>query len=130
MLQGEYLKQAQVLFGNINIKIMKKSKSILQEAHDIVFERAAEKTRQYGEFIDGMEQTARIASEMSRKEITTQDAYNVLIALKLSRASWNYKQDNYLDAVAYMASLDKYLSTKTKNEKNEQSKDKKRKDTK
>lgn len=130
MLQGEYLKQAQVLFGNINIKIMKKSKSILQEAHDIVFERAAEKTRQYGEFIDGMEQTARIASEMSRKEITTQDTYNVLIALKLSRASWNYKQDNYLDAMAYMASLDQYLSTKTKNENNENTKVTKRKNTK
>jgi len=84
----------------------------LQEAHDIVFERAAEKTRQYGEFIEGMEQTARIASEMSRKEITTHDVYNVLIALKLSRASWNYKYDNYLDAISYMASLDQYLKNK------------------
>jgi len=93
---------------------MEKNKSILQQAHDIVFERNEEKSRQYGEFIEGMEQTARIASEMSRKEITTQDAYNVLIALKLSRASWNYKQDNYLDALAYMASLDQYLNTKNK----------------
>ncbi len=84
----------------------------MQEAHDIVFERNEEKERMYGQFIEGMEQTARIASEMSRKEITTQDAYNVLIALKLSRASWNYKYDNYLDAIAYMASLDQYLSTK------------------
>ncbi len=91
---------------------MKHKKSILQEAHDIVFERNEEKERMYGQFIEGMEQTARIASEMSRKEITTQDAYNVLIALKLSRASWNYKYDNYLDAIAYMASLDQYLSTK------------------
>jgi len=76
------------------------------------WERNEEKERMYGQFIEGMEQTARIASEMSRKEITTQDAYNVLIALKLSRASWNYKYDNYLDAIAYMASLDQYLSTK------------------
>ena len=91
---------------------MKQNKSILQEAHDIVFERNEEKERMYGQFIEGMEQTARIASEMSRKEITTQDAYNVLIALKLSRASWNYKYDNYLDAIAYMASLDQYLSNK------------------
>jgi hypothetical protein len=66
----------------------------------------------YGPFEEGMEQTARIASEMSRKELTAVDVYNVLIALKLSRASWNYRQDNYLDAVAYMASLDKYLSNK------------------
>lgn len=94
------------------LDIKQKSKTILQEANDIVFERAAEKERQYGEFIEGMEQTARIASEMSRKEITTHDAYNVLIALKLSRASWNYKKDNYLDVLAYIASLDQYLSRK------------------
>ena len=89
-----------------------KKQSILQQAHEIVFERNEEKERQYGDFIEGMEQTAKIATEMSRKEITTHDVYNVLIALKLSRASWNYKQDNYLDALAYMASLDQYLSTK------------------
>jgi hypothetical protein len=89
-----------------------KQNSILQQAHEIVFERGEEKERQYGPFEEGMEQTARIASEMSRKELTAFDVYNVLIALKLSRASWNYKEDNYLDAVAYMASLDKYLSNK------------------
>lgn len=88
---------------------MNKEKSILERANEIVFERAEEKSRQYGEFIEGMEQTARIASEMSRKNISTFDVYNVLIALKLSRASWNYKEDNYLDALAYMASLDQYL---------------------
>lgn len=92
-----------------------KDKTILERANEIVFERAEEKSRQYGEFIEGMEQTARIASEMSRKEITTFDVYNVLIALKLSRASWNYKEDNYLDALAYMASLDQYLKTKQNN---------------
>lgn len=97
-----------------------KDKTILERANEIVFERAEEKSRMYGEFIEGMEQTARIASEMSRKDISTFDVYNVLIALKLSRASWNYKDDNYLDALAYMASLDQYLKTKqnTKDETN------------
>lgn len=86
--------------------------SILQQAHSIVFERNEEKERMYGPFEDGMEQAARIASELSRKEITTFDMYNCMIALKLSRASWNYKEDNYLDAVAYMASLNEYLKQK------------------
>lgn len=97
-----------------------KEKNILERANEIVFERAEEKQRQYGEFIEGMEQTARIASEMSRKSISTVDVYNVLIALKLSRASWNYKEDNYLDALSYMASLDQYFKTKqnTKDETN------------
>jgi hypothetical protein len=91
-----------------------KEKSILEQAHEIVFERGEEKERMYGPFEEGMEQTARIASEMSRKEFTAFDVYNVLIALKLSRASWNYKEDNYLDCVAYMASLDSYLKNKKK----------------
>jgi hypothetical protein len=90
--------------------------SILQQAHKIVFERNEEKERMYGPFEEGMEQSARIASELCRKEITAFDMYNCLIALKLSRASWNYKEDNYLDCVAYMASLDNYLKTKQKNE--------------
>ncbi len=46
-----------------------KQNSILQQAHEIVFERGEEKERQYGPFEEGMEQTARIASEMSRKEL-------------------------------------------------------------
>lgn len=93
-----------------------KKKSILQEAHDIVYERSEEKSRMYGEFTEGMEQTARIASELCRKEITTFDAYNVLLALKLSRASWNYKEDNYLDLLAYAASLNDYLKDKKNQE--------------
>jgi hypothetical protein len=106
---------------------MNKEKTILQQAHDIVFERNEEKERMYGEFIAGMEQSARIASELSRKEITTFDMYNCMIALKLSRASWNYKEDNYLDLVAYVASLNEY---KKKQQENESTEDQKRKNTK
>lgn len=102
-------------------------KSILQQAHEIVFERNEEKERMYGPFEEGMEQAARIASELSRKEITTVDMYNCMIALKLSRASWNYKEDNYLDCVAYMASLNTYLKNK---EANVDQKDKERKKSK
>jgi hypothetical protein len=86
--------------------------NILLKANEIVFERNEEKERMYGPFQEGMEQTAKIASEISRKELSVVDVYNVLIALKLSRASWNYKEDNYLDAVAYMGSLNDYLSKK------------------
>ena len=92
-------------------------KSILQQAHEIVFERNEEKERMYGPFEEGMEQAARIASELSRKEITTFDMYNCMIALKLSRASWNYKEDNYLDCVAYMASLNDVMKKKQSTEK-------------
>jgi hypothetical protein len=93
-----------------------KPKSILQEAHDIVFERAAEKERQYGPFIQGMSEAAKIASLMSRKEITTTDMFNCMIALKLSRQSYNHKQDNILDLVAYAAALNEYENTKQTNQ--------------
>jgi hypothetical protein len=49
-----------------------------------------------------------------------------MMALKLSRASYNYKEDNYLDLVAYAASLNDFQN----NAQNEHSKDKKSKNTK
>jgi hypothetical protein len=82
-----------------------KKQTILEIANEIVFTRSEEKERMYGPFEEGMAKAARIASEMSMKEITTQDMYNCMIALKLSRQAYNHKEDNLLDAIAYMASL-------------------------
>lgn len=89
--------------------------NILKKANQIVNERSEEKQREYGNFIDCMKKTARLASEFSNKHITTSDAYNVLIALKMARQSNAHKEDNLLDAVAYIASLNEHLNTK-KNE--------------
>lgn len=82
--------------------------NILEEANNIVNKRSQEKERQYGDFIECMKKTANIASIMSSKSITTEDAYNVLIALKLARESNCHKEDNLLDAVAYIGSLNNY----------------------
>jgi hypothetical protein len=57
-----------------------------------------------------MEKTSKIATEISNKFISTIDCYNVLIALKLARQSNCYKEDNLLDAVAYIASLNDYIN--------------------
>ena len=100
--------------------------NILLKANEIVFERNEEKERLYGPFQDGMQEAAKIASLLSRKEITTVDMYNCMMALKLSRAYYNYKEDNYLDLVAYIASLNDFQN----NAQNEHSEDKKRKNTK
>ena len=94
---------------------MEKKKNILLQANDIVFERNEEKERMYGPFIEGMSEAARIASLMSRKEITTTDMFNCMIALKLSRQSYNHKEDNLLDLVAYTAALNEYENSKQKN---------------
>lgn len=79
--------------------------NILEKANEIVNLRSEEKERMYGPFEEGMEKAAKIASLMSSKEITTVDMYNCMVALKLSRESYSYKEDNLLDAVAYLGSL-------------------------
>lgn len=82
--------------------------NILKQAHDIVYSRSEEKTRQYGDFIESMEKMSSLATLMCGKIITTQDCYKIMIALKLSRESHSHKEDNLLDAIAYMASLNEY----------------------
>jgi hypothetical protein len=84
--------------------------NILEKANEIVNLRFEEKTRMYGNFHLSMEKTAEMASLMSNKKITVNDCYNVLIALKLSRQANAHKEDNLLDAVAYIGSLNDYLN--------------------
>jgi hypothetical protein len=79
--------------------------NILEKANEIVNLRSEEKERMYGPFEEGMSKAARIASELCNKEITTSDMYMCMVALKLSRQSYKHKEDNLLDAVAYLASL-------------------------
>lgn len=83
--------------------------NILKEANKIVNKRSEEKTRMYGDFHECMKKTAKIASLMGNKNISAVEAYNVLIALKLARQSNAHKEDNLLDAVAYMGSLNNLL---------------------
>lgn len=87
---------------------MKKT-DILKEAEDIVNNRSEEKERMYGPFTEGMKRAAMIASGMTGKDLTAQDMYKILIALKFSRESYNHKKDNLLDAVAYIAALDNHI---------------------
>jgi hypothetical protein len=86
--------------------------NILEKANKIIYERAEEKERQYGPFIEGMQRAASIYSGMTGKEATADDMYKALIALKLSRQSYNHKEDNLLDAIAYLASLNDFLNSK------------------
>ena len=49
---------------------------------------------------------------MTGKDLIAEDIYAVLVALKLSRHSYNYREDNLLDAVAYLGGLDNYIKEK------------------
>ena len=79
--------------------------NILLKANDIVNERSEEKQREYGNFADGMAKAAKIASELCNKQITQDDMYKCMIALKLSRIAHAPKEDSLLDAVAYLAAF-------------------------
>ena len=85
--------------------------NILERANKIVNERAEEKERQYGPFQASLERTAAIYNLMSPsdQQITTAGVYRVLIALKLSREAYSHKEDNLLDAVAYIGAYNNYL---------------------
>ena len=86
--------------------------NILEKANDIVFARKEEKERMYGPFEEGMERAAKILSGMLGYGVEAELIYKALIALKLSRESYNHKEDNLLDAISYLASLDNYINKK------------------
>lgn len=86
--------------------------NILKKANEIINERSEEKEREYGPFEEGMERAAMIASGATGKDLTAKDMYLCLVALKLSRESYNHKEDNLLDAVAYLGSLNNYENGK------------------
>ena len=85
---------------------MSKDNNILNKAK-VIYDRS-EKETQYGPLIECMEKTAVIATMMGKNNITAEDAYNVMIAVKIARESYTHKEDNLLDAVAYMSSLNDY----------------------
>lgn len=86
--------------------------SILIDADNIINNRSEEKQRMYGPFSEGMKRAALIASGATGKHFTAKDMYMAMIALKLSRESYNHKEDNLLDAAAYIGALNNYENEK------------------
>lgn len=85
--------------------------NILEKANQIVNERSEEKERQYGPFSESMERAAALYNLISpqSKQLTAEEVFKVLIALKLSREAFAHKEDNLLDAVAYIGALNNYI---------------------
>jgi len=88
--------------------------NILEKANEIINLRSEEKERMYGPFDEGMEKAAKLASLLTNKQIEARDMYLCMIALKLSRESYNYKEDNLLDCVAYIGALNNHEQSKNK----------------
>lgn len=88
--------------------------NILEQANKIVNERSEEKERMYGNFDDSMDKAAELFNSMTGLKLTAIEMFKALIALKLSRESFNHKEDNLLDAVAYIGALNNYINNKNK----------------
>ena len=84
--------------------------NILNEANQIINNRSEEKERQYGPLGEGFERAAMIASGMSGRTWSVDDMFIAMIALKFSRQSYNFKEDNLLDAVAYIGAWQNYIN--------------------
>ncbi len=78
--------------------------------------RSEEKTREYGPFSLSITKTAALASQICAKEISPHDVFIVMIALKLSRQSWKMKDDNLIDAVAYIGAWQNYIDSERESE--------------
>lgn len=94
--------------------------NILKQANEIINCRSEEKDRMYGPISEGMEIASQIYNLITPEDyhITPDGMYWALIALKLSRQHYNHKEDNLLDAVAYMGALNNYIESKFENTNN------------
>ena len=84
--------------------------NILEKANEIINLRSEEKEREYGPFDESMHKASNIASLLCNKDITTEDFYKCMIALKISRLSYNNKEDTLLDCVGYIAALNNFIN--------------------
>jgi len=86
--------------------------NILEEANKIVNKRSQEKERQYGPFDESMDRMRDLYNNMTGQKLETKDMFMAMIAMKLSREAFCHKEDNLLDAVAYIGALNNYLEAK------------------
>jgi len=95
---------------------MKTNYNILARANKIINERSEEKNRQYGDFDESMENSARIASLFRGKEIDTNTMFCAMIGLKGARISHSLRMNNDLpsdpdsmcDLTAYIGAWQNY----------------------
>jgi hypothetical protein len=84
--------------------------SPLQLAEEIIYNRdKGSRDKDYGGFSESMLKTAHFASLLCNKPITGEDAFKVLMALKLARISNSNKLDSYTDLIGYTEGLWNFL---------------------
>ena len=86
------------------------SRSILEEAQDIVYKNAG--GHDYGSFDQNMQDACNFAMVMTGSMVTIDMAYAILIGLKLAREKQNHKRDNMVDVCGYMEGWAEYKAKK------------------
>jgi len=86
--------------------------NILKQANSIVNDRSEEKEREYGPFSDSMSKASLIASELTGLNISTEQFYLCMVALKMSRMAYNLKEDTLMDCAAYIGALNNFKNGK------------------
>lgn len=86
--------------------------SALLKANEIVNKRASDRDETHGGFTDSMERMAKIASVLIGKELTTEDAFKCMLALKLSRLHAHNNFDTMVDICGYTEGLNNYINSK------------------
>lgn len=96
--------------------------NILEKADQIVNHRSEEKERMYGPFSQSMERATVIYNACSpeTEQISVRGMYRAMIALKLSREAFAHREDNLLDAAAYIGALNNYINEVIDDYNNEQ----------
>jgi hypothetical protein len=87
--------------------------SAIKKANEIVNVRAGDRDKTHGGFNDSMERMAKIATVLIGKDITTEDAFKLMLALKLSRLHAHSNFDTLVDIIGYTEGLNNYIN-KTK----------------
>jgi hypothetical protein len=82
------------------------SRSILQEAQDIVYKDAG--GHDYGSFEQNMQDACNFAMVMTGQQMTIDMAFATLIGLKLAREKQVHRIDNMVDVCGYMAGWSDY----------------------
>lgn len=82
------------------------SRSILEEAQDIVYKNAG--GHDYGSFDQNMQDACNFAMVMTGNAVTIDMAYAILIGLKFAREKQVHRIDNMVDVCGYMAGWSDY----------------------
>lgn len=92
--------------------------NILEKADQIVNHRSEEKERMYGPFSKSMARATLIynASSPEDEQISVEGMFRALIALKLSREAYSHREDNLLDAAAYIGAMNNYINEQISSE--------------